>query len=86
VTVTDVSRTLVCTLCGTGIEVFEIDLSATSDEAHEYLDPATYVGGVCGCLQPKQLDGDEPPAWMADAVGRARTAQERATSYRRRTT
>jgi hypothetical protein len=81
-----VTRVLVCTRCRSEIEVFEATFGARTDSDHEHLDPTTYIGGVCGCLQPKQIDGDEPPAWMAVAVGRARTGRERATNNGRGTT
>lgn len=73
------SRVLVCTGCGVSIEVFEAAQGARSDAEHQHLDPSTFVGGVCGCLESGSCSAS---AKTAEAVGRAGTGRETRSRFR----
>lgn len=53
-------------------------MGARTDAEHQWIDPSEYVCGVC--LAPQPLSALDPPADAVEALGRARTAQERAGS------
>lgn len=73
------SRTLVCGECLARVQVFEAAVGARTLEEHQFLDPASFVCG--GCLTRSGSVAAGALSEAAEAVGRARTAQERALRH-----
>lgn len=64
----EIERVLRCTVCGMDIAV---------GPCFEHIDPAGYVGVVCGCAQVELLPS---PAGTVEGAGRPGTTQDEVTN------